>query len=433
MQAVIMAGGKGTRLSSITNNEIPKAMVKVNGKSILERQIEVLKKYGVDNIIMIVGHLKEAIIEYFGDGSKFGVSIDYIVEEQPLGTAGAFYYLKDKAEENFFLVFGDLILDMDFSRLLDFHINNNSLFTLVAHPNSHPFDSDLVITRDNIKLSKFDSKHNVRNYLYHNLVNAGIYCINKMAIEAVNELKKTDLEKEFIPSLLANDKEVYVYRTCEYIKDVGTVERLELAQKDLDNNIVQNKNLTNKQKAIFLDRDGTINVYKGFIKDYKDIELYQGVADAIKKINLSDYLVFIVSNQPVIARGEASVNDVEDMNAFIEMELGKEGAFIDDIIYCPHHPDKGFEGERIEYKIECDCRKPKIGMLKKLSNRYNIDLTKSYIIGDTTSDVLTGINAGCKTIKLNCGCRENKYDVKADKEVDDLVKAISYVLENNVN
>ena len=170
MKAVIMAGGKGTRLSSITNDEIPKAMVKVNGKSILERQIEWLKRYNIDNIIMIVGHLKDAIIDYFGDGSKFGVSIDYVIESEPLGTAGAFYYLKEKMDETFVLVFGDLILDVNLNRFYEFHKRSNSKFTLIAHPNSHPYDSDLVITKECNKLEMevwvqrkaiFDNMHSI--------------------------------------------------------------------------------------------------------------------------------------------------------------------------------------------------------------------------------------------------------------------------------
>ena len=427
MKAVIMAGGKGTRLSSITNNEIPKGMVKVNGISILERQINLLKRYNINDVILIVGHLKDVITSYFKDGKDFGVNIEYIEENEPLGTAGAFYYLKSRVQGDFFLVFGDLILDMDLTKLVNFHKENDSLLTLVAHPNSHPFDSDLVIENENV-LVKFDSKHNIRNYLYHNLVNSGVYCLNSKVLENIQSVRKIDLEKEFIPSLLEYKQKVCVYRTSEYIKDVGTLDRLHLAEEDLDKNIVQNKNLSKKQKAIFLDRDGTINVYKGFINNYKDIELYDGVSEAIKKINNSDYLVFIISNQPVVARGEASIQDVEDMNAYIEMELGKNGAYIDDIMYCPHHPDKGFEGENVLYKIKCNCRKPSIGMLEKLAEKYNIDLNKSWVVGDTTMDVMTGINAGCKTIKLMCGLQENKFDVEASETVADLKEAINKII-----
>jgi len=118
--AVIMAGGKGSRLLSITNDEIPKPMVPVDGKPLLEYQVEKLKSYGVKKIIMIVGHLGEKISGHFQDGRAFGVDIDYIFEKEPLGTAGAFYYLKDKIDaKDFLLIFGDVFFDIDFDRMED--------------------------------------------------------------------------------------------------------------------------------------------------------------------------------------------------------------------------------------------------------------------------------------------------------------------------
>lgn len=142
MQAVIMAGGKGTRLASVTK-DIPKPMVPIEGRPLLEYQIENLKENGVDSIILIVGHLGSVIRDHFGDGSRFGVSINYYAEETPLGTAGALAKIKDRLEDTFFLVFGDLFININFDRFLEFHRTSNALITLFAHPNSHPYDSDI--------------------------------------------------------------------------------------------------------------------------------------------------------------------------------------------------------------------------------------------------------------------------------------------------
>ena len=152
-----------------------------------------------------------------------------------------------------------------------------------------------------------------------------------------------------------------------------------------------------KQKAIFLDRDGTINKYVGFLRNIDDFELIDGVAEAIRKINESGYLAIVTTNQPVIARGEVSFEELEEIHNKMETLLGKEGAYLDAIYYCPHHPHKGYEGERPELKIECDCRKPKPGMLLNAAADFNIDLSQSWMVGDGENDVKAGLNAGCKT------------------------------------
>ena len=122
----------------------------------------------------------------------------------------------------------------------------------------------------------------------------------------------------------------------------------------------------------------------------------EGVSDAIRLINQSGYLAIVVTNQPVIARGEVSWEELHETHKKMETLLGKDGAYIDGIYICPHHPDKGFEGERPEYKFDCDCRKPKPGLLLQAAKDFNIDLSQSVMIGDSKNDVLSGRNAGCK-------------------------------------
>ena len=148
---------------------------------------------------------------------------------------------------------------------------------------------------------------------------------------------------------------------------------------------------------IFLDRDGTINKYVGFLRNIDDFELLPTVAEAIKQINRSGYLAIVVTNQPVIARGEVTFAELNEIHNKMETLLGAEGAYLDGIYFCPHHPDSGFEGEVAELKIRCDCRKPKPGMLLQAAKDFNIDLTRSYMIGDGEHDRGAGEAAGCKT------------------------------------
>ena len=431
--AVIMAGGKGSRLRSITNDEIPKPMVPVDGKPLLEYQVEKLKAYGIKKIVMIVGHLGEKIVDHFKDGKDFGVEIDYIFEKEPLGTAGAFYYLKDKIDaKDFMLVFGDVFFDMDFDRMEDFHFKNSALTTLLAHPNGHPYDSDLIQTDDTGRVIGFDSKHNVRDYWYDNMVNAGMYIINKKLLDLVKEPVKTDFEKDILANQVKLGANIYAYHTPEYVKDVGTVDRINATVEELKSGLIQSKNLKNKQRAIFLDRDGTMNVSKGFISKADDLELIPGTIDAIKAINKSGALAIVITNQPVIARGECSFEELHNIHNKLKTLLGEKGAFVDDIFYCPHHPDKGFEGEVPELKFDCECRKPKTGMIDEAVKKYNIDLSKSYMVGDSTMDLETARNAGIKSVLVNTGFAGNdgKYDRSCDIEADNLFDAVEKIIKD---
>lgn len=390
-----MAGGKGTRVASV-NRTLPKPMLPICGKPVLLHQIQCLRGQGITEITLAVGHLGEQIIDYFGDGGKFDVQIDYIYEKEPLGTAGALYYLKGKAAGDFLLINGDLIFDVDVHRLMDFHKSHKAAVTLLAHPNDHPYDSGIILADYDGKVTGWLSKEDKRGW-YHNCVNAGIHVISPVVLEKMDEPQKIDLDREIIKPLIPSGN-IFVYQSPEYVKDMGTPERIAQVEHDLETGMAGRKNLSRKQRAVFLDRDGTINHYVGFLKKIEDFRLTDGAAEAIRRINQNGYLAIIVTNQPVIARGEVTWAELHEIHRKMETLLGWEGAYVDDIFVCPHHPDKGFPGERPEYKLDCDCRKPKPGLLLQAAEQYNIDLSKSWMIGDTSSDMAAGKSAGCRCI-----------------------------------
>jgi len=431
MKAVIQAGGKGTRISEITGDVIPKPMLEISGYPILYHQMMNLKKNGITDITVIIGHLGNVIKDYFGDGKQFGLNISYVEEDpqKPLGTAGSLYFLKDKLKENFVFLLADVFIDIDFEKMEQYHIANNADVTLLTHPNGHPFDSDLVVEEGGV-VKAFDYKSNDRTtYNYKNLVNAGVMIFSPSVFKYLTELRKYNYEKDIIVPLI-NDGKVVSYKSSEYAKDMGTPERYRRVQEDYNSGICDAKNLANKQKAIFLDRDGTINEYVGFLRKEEDFRLIPGVSEAIKKINNSGYLAIVVTNQPVIARGEVTEEELEEIHKKMETLLGLDGAYIDDIYYCPHHPDKGFEGEIPELKIECDCRKPKTGMLEKAAREHNIDLSSSIMIGDSTLDIKMAENAGMQSVLLKTGQKgeDGKYEVSPTLIAEDLNDAINKII-----
>ena len=403
MKTVIMAGGKGTRISSVAS-DIPKPMIQVEGKPVLEHEIECLREQGFDDIIITVSHLGNIIMDYFGDGSAispvtgktFGVHIEYYFEEQPLGNAGALFQIKDKLDSDFLLLNADAMFDVDFNRFVDFHKSHGGLVTLFTHPNSHPYDSGVIIADEHGAVERWLTKEDDRPKYYRNCINAGLHVISPKILETEIMTSKVDLDRQLLKPLAGTGK-MFCYNSPEYVKDMGTPDRYYSVCEDFKAGRVKGKNLVNKQKAVFLDRDGTINKYIGFLRDIDDFELIDGVASAIKAINASGYLAIVVTNQPVIARGEVSFEELQEIHNKMETLLGEQGAYVDAIYYCPHHPHKGYEGERPELKIECDCRKPKPGMLLQAAKDFNIDLEHSWMIGDGENDIVAGKNAGCHT------------------------------------
>lgn len=409
MKVVIMAGGKGTRISSVVS-DIPKPMIKIEDKPVLEHEIECLREQGFTDIILTVGHLGDIIMDYFGDGSgispvtgkPFGVQIDYFVEKEPLGNAGALFQMKDKLTEDFLLLNADALFDVDFNRFVEFHREKGGLVTLFTHPNSHPYDSGLIIADEYGVVEEWLSKEEERPIYYRNRVNAGIHVISPAILQTEVTTSKVDLDRQLLKPLAGSGK-MFCYNSPEYVKDMGTPERYYSVSEDFRAGIVKGKNLKKKQKAVFLDRDGTINKYVGFLRSIDSFELMDGVVDAIKKINKAGYLAVVVTNQPVIARGEVSFEELTEIHNKMETLLGYEGAYLDAIYYCPHHPHKGFDGERTELKFECDCRKPKPGMLLRAEKDFNVDLSQSWMVGDTENDIKAGLAAGCKTALIGEG------------------------------
>lgn len=396
-KVIIIAGGKGTRIASV-NSEIPKAMIPVGGKPVLEHQVVMAKRYGYTDFVFLIGHLGEIIQDYFGDGSKWGVNIEYYKEEKPLGTAGALAEIKDLLPDTFFVFYGDTVMDIDMQRFMDFHTKHNADASLFVHPNDHPFDSDVVLLdKDTDRVEEFANKPHPEDFVSHNIVNAAVFIFNKSIVDFIPKGEKRNIEKHILPVCLSNGLKLYGYKSSEYVKDMGTPERYAAVCADWESGRVAAMNYSNKRKAVFLDRDGVINEDAGLVYKPAQLRLIDAVEDALRYIHDKGYLAIVVTNQSVIARNLCTFEELDTINATMETLLGKKHAYIDALYFCPHHPDGGYPEERKEYKVVCDCRKPAPGLILRAAEELNIDLSQSIMIGDRESDVLAGVNAKVKS------------------------------------
>ena len=435
-QLIILAGGAGTRLRARLG-DLPKPMIPIAGKPLLEHQVELAKKYGFTDLIFFVHFRADLIEKHFGDGKKFGVQIRYVLEKEPLGTAGAVLAGFEKLAERFVVLYGDKMVKVDLQRIWNTHEKAKAAATLLLHPNDHPFDSDLVEIDSNSFVTAFHNRPHAGNVWRQNLVNAGLYVLEKNSLEpfrpsTLNSQLSTilDFGKDIFPAMVRAGKKLFGYNSPEFIKDIGTPERYDKISAQFAAGIVQRSSLATPQRAVFLDRDGTLNVDKNCLRRADELELLPGVAEAVHELNHHGWRTVVVTNQPVIAKGFCDETELQKIHNKLETLLGREHAFIDRIYFCPHHPEKGFPGERSELKIACDCRKPKIGMIEKAVTELNIDLTQSWLIGDTTTDLQTAKNAGLKSVLVRTGSagRDGKFSAPPDFTADNLLDAVRLLL-----
>ncbi len=428
MQAVILAGGQGTRMRAIST-DVPKSMLPIGDKPVLVHQIELLKSHGITEIIILVNHLKDSIISYFGSGEKFGVTISYYEEVVPLGTVGGVKAIENMLKGDFILLYGDVMVDMDIHRLQKFHSVKNSECTLVVHPNDHPYDSDLVDIDNDGRVTTFHPKPHEEDKYYRNLVSAGMYILSLSLLRHLEKDVKADFGRDIFPKLY-NKIGMYGYNTSEYLKDMGTPDRLEKVTGDFLSGKIEAKNYKNKQRAIFLDRDGVLNEDTDLVKNPDELLVYPFAASSVKKINQSNFLSIVITNQSVIARNMCTEEELRVIHNKLDTVLGHERAKLDAIYYCPHHPDKGFPGENEKYKIECECRKPKPGMLLDAARDFNIDLSSSYFIGDSERDIVAGQRAGVTTVGLMTGKGMFNSKAKPDYFFYNLEEAVDFIVDD---
>ena len=366
-QALVLRGGKGTRLGPLTR-KTPKPLVNVCGKPFLEHLLLKLVRYGFDKIILSAGYLGDQIHKYFHGRQIYGVKIEVVIEDKPLGTGGAILNILEKLDDKFMVLNGDTFFDVNFNDVKHYSLSKkiNKMNVIVTRfIKTDGRYGYLELNEDNT-VAKFREKKS-SSKLEH--VNAGIYIFNKKDLLSLKSeyVDKVSLEEQILPRLVTQKLLIAkTYRDQDYFVDIGLPETLQYFNDTFFKII--------NKPALILDRDNTINFDEGYTYDPKDLRLLPDVTETIKKVNDAGYYVFVATNQSGIGRGYYSLNDVHKFHDCIRKILLGDGAHIDAFEICPHIPSDS-----------CDCRKPSTLMLQRLHSDYQFDVARSIMIGDKMS------------------------------------------------
>lgn len=431
MKALLIAEGKST-LKGSTKENLDLAMLKIGGIPILQHHIELLKKHKITELFILTDQSKNEIIKYFGNGNNFGVYIGYVENNFPSEISKDIELPRGFYENELLIINNGLMINMELTRLIDFHKKKHSEYTLVVHPSTELCNYSLIELDEENKITRYIAKSDRKDLYFQNLIFAGVSLLSAKAVRLLFEKRGVNFDEEYV-SMLCSKLNAYGYNTSEYLLEIQSKENLREAEQDYQTGKLARRNFEYKQKAVFLDRDGVINEETGYISKPQEMKLYDFTAAAIRKANASGYLTIAITNQSSIARGYITLNELKVIHNKMETDLAKENAYLDSIYYCPHHPERSIPGEQTEFNADCLCRKPKPGMLLDAAYKFNIDLSSSFVVGDSERDILAGKNAGCTTMGVMTGYGLRNTSIFPDFLFSHLSEAIDFIVDDPYN
>ncbi len=362
---VILAGGYGTRIRSISKG-IPKAILKLNSYTVLDYVIMSLSKYKFRKIYIIAGYKGFLIKKKYNNREYNLTKVNVIIEKNPSGTANAIKKIKKECSREFILVNGDTIFNIDLKKFfIKSKKKSNSIISIALCKNKQ--------SKHNKKLNNLILKKNIISLNKNGkLMNGGIYCVNRKIFKYLNEHTKS-LENDIILKLITK-KKVSGVKFNNFLIDIGTPQSFRMGKNLIPKTI--------KKPAAFLDRDGVINEDNKYVHKFKDFIFRKGVIKGLKYLIKKNYFIFIVTNQAGIAKKKFKLDDFILLHKKIDKTLKKNNTYIDDVIFCPYHINSKIK----KYKKNSILRKPKTGMIKEILKKFDIDLSKSFVIGDQKKD-----------------------------------------------
>ena len=382
-QAVIVCGGEGSRLEK-NGVYIPKSLIDIDGVPLIVRQILTLCNYGFSEFLLLAGSKSDEIQKCIKE-TQFAseISIKFVVEKTKMGTGGALINAIDNLQDQFVLLYGDIYFNADLHPLID-SLKESVELSILVRPTDHKFDSNLVSTDLDHRVTEVHLHPHDSKLLIRNRAITGIYAVRKSVItRVINQFPNgCDFDREVLPHLCNMKSNMTATRGVGLIMDVGTVDRIARVKELLPT-------LSNLFKpAVFLDRDGVVNRLNNHILSHQDFHILHGVPDAVATIRKKGYRIFVITNQPSVAKGHLEWKELEKIHSLMENKVAALGGWFDDIYVCPHYPDSGFEGEISSLKISCDCRKPGTKMIVDALAKFSTDVSNSWVVGDQITDEL---------------------------------------------
>lgn len=380
-QAMILCGGLGTRLGSLTATT-PKPLLKVGNRPFLDVLLFELGRHRFRDVVLLASHQADQVIEYAHNNpiaSRFGFSLSTIVEAEPAGTGGALYNARHVASDSFLLLNGDSWTDMNLLAAMPIATETPEVIASLALRFLERPDRYETVRVDNGRIVSFADR-SVR--VEQGLISAGVYFFHREIFSLLSA--KCSLETDILPAL-CRTKAVAATVHSGYFIDIGVPSSYRQAQDEIPRQL--------RRPAVFLDRDGVLNVDDGYVGEVERFRWIDGAIEAVRALNEAGYLVFLVTNQAGVARGYYSEAAVVKLHEWMQLELRRYGAHLDDIRYCPYHP----EGTVEAYRRHSDWRKPGSGMINDLCKSWNINMSGSHLIGDKPTDAAAGQEAGLMT------------------------------------
>ncbi len=429
-QVVVLMGGLGTRLGI---GDRPKAMADVNGFPFFDYQLRLLRRWGFRKFLFLVSYMGDCIETYYKDGSKWQIDIRYSYDGNGRqGTGGALCHAADLLEDDFLLLYGDSFMDIDYQEVVYRYqvVHRDGVMGVMTLLCNYNYLDRSNVVYINGQLVLYDKKETRQEMHY---IDYGVSMLSKEILEIAPQKEMFDLAEILTP--LSKQGKLAGQIVNKRFYEIGTP----ISYKEFCE--YAKRRFGQARKAIFLDRDGIINelIYNDDTEQLdspfkKDEFIYkENAVELLKKIQEKGYYIFIVTNQPAAAKGKVNLLQLYDLNTWLVGDLRQKGIDIEFLNVCPHHSVGNDKVRDIFLITECECRKPKSGLITSLLDVYNIDKRKSYMIGDSYTDIIAGHEAGLKTIlvgMLKCDSCQRLAGCPPDEVVSNLNDVMERIEKN---
>jgi mannose-1-phosphate guanylyltransferase/phosphomannomutase len=435
-QAVILCGGKGTRLGEQFSH-IPKPLVPVDGVPLLNRILENVARAGVTEVILAAGHLGHLIRGRYETANAWGLEIHTHIESTPLGTAGCLHEIADRLDEDFALLYGDVFLDFDLKSLIARHESERPVATVLVRQSDHPKDSDLLaVTPGTDRVEQVLPKATRDpEGIYQNCANAAVYACSRKMLDFISKDISSDIATHVFPAVIAGGGEIRAHELepTGYVKDMGTPARLVEVERYWRRKLtaLAAKRAPAAIRAVILDRDGVILKDHGPSVDAAALEFMPGALEGLAAMAGKGLVCMVATNQPWIARGLLTLDQLEAAHQQMTGRIESSGGRLREIVHSPYHPET-HHGEGISnLRRSSECRKPRPGMLFELMERHGFSPAETVMIGDSAADILAAGNAGMRSILI--GGNPAALAARPDFVCKDLIEAAGLIEQWNPN